>query len=273
MKMILLILIAGIFFKLNCGFNINMSSICFIMDKQARLFLGYPTSHFPKESFLNFLLYGRTDVNFTYKDFMNSYGKKVSEPDEGYLIIGNDLKLGGMVLDSITTVAVPVPGGKIIEVPFAQLSKYFSDGYTIIASRGELSMYGTGEEIATYGEIKICDDTCLSGFGFADGPEVDPIQLYNFFEKWNMGYPVRLDFHLFGYLKEFDFNIYKGKIKINFYFVFGEGEDTYFLVNDSYSNLIDISSHDHKNFTFQGSFLIDIPKYSNLYNFTGWWKP
>ena len=264
--------IVGIFLIFCSSFDINMTSVGFIMDKEAYLLLGFPTSQFPKESFLNYLLYGHTDVNFTYKDFMNSYGRKVDKPEEGYLIIGNDFKLGGMVLELISTVALPIPGSVITKVPFSQISKYFPNGYTILASKDSEFIFGYGGESSTYGEIQICGKNCLAGFGFADDDSVFPFQLNNYLEKWILSDIVRLDFTLYGYLEEWDSNIYKGRINVRFYEVYGEGMANYFLINEKYPHYIFINAPDHKNFTYYGSIYAEIPNYSEFYNFTGYWS-
>ena len=241
------------------------------MDQEAKILIGFPTSHFPKESFINTLLYGHSDVNFTYQDFMNSYGIKVDKPDEGYLVIGNDLKLGGMVLDTIETVALPIPWGTITEVPFTLLSKYFPNGYSILASKDSEYIYGLGYEVSFYNNMKICDK-CYSGFGFADDQSTTPLKINSFWEKWAMADIIRYDFHIFGYLKDFDYKNYSGNIKMAFYQVYGQGLYAYHLVDENYSNLIKISSSDKNNFTYEGSLFTHNSKNTSFYNFSGWWR-
>lgn len=252
------------------AFDINMTSINYLMADEARILIGKPTSTYPKEAFINSILYGHSDVNFTYKDFISSYGTKVDQQDLGYLVIGKDAKLGGIVLSPIDSVALPIPGGKITKVPFPQLSKYFPNGYIILSSKSIEYGYGFGRENSTYGEAQVCN-YCYAGFMFSDGWEVSPFQINAFWEKWIIANVVHLDFKTFGYLKEFDFNSYQGLIKIYLYHAYGEDIENYYVANDKYPNFIYLSSSDHKNFTYNGSLMAEIPNYSYYYNFTGWW--
>jgi len=270
-KMTLFLIILFCFVVLHNSFNINMTSVGFIFDQQANLLIGQPTSNFPKEAFINSLLYGHSDVNFSYNDFLTTYGTKIDKPHEGSLIIGNDLQLGGIVLPSLSNVALPIPGSYITSVPFTQLSKYFPKGYTMLSSKEALYMYGSGRENSKYGESIVCDN-CYAGFGFADDEDINPFQLNNFFEKWNLANITRLYFYLYGYIKEWDPKQYSGKVIIYFYRVNGEGADSYYLINDQYDNFILFSSANHRNFSFEGSLYAEIPNYPNFYNFTGWWQ-
>lgn len=257
---------------LNECFNINMSSISEVIEKEAPMLAGQPTSHFPNEAFINYVLYGHADVNFTYKDFMNSYGHKVSKPMGGYLIIGNDTKFGGIIEENSIFVIVPLPGTVLTEILFSQIKDYFPNGYTIIATKDGEYRYGSGKESSTYGEISNCDN-CNAGFLFGDDYRVNPLQINNFIGKWQWSRMANLNFVIYGYLKEFDYDKYQGTIQINIYEVYGEISDRFFLVNDNYQNYISISSSNRKNLTYKGSIYSEIPNYPNFYNFSGWWSP
>jgi len=56
--------------------NINTTAPSPIVSLEALYLIGTPSSKYPEVSFINFILYGHTDVPFQYSDFLNSYGKK-----------------------------------------------------------------------------------------------------------------------------------------------------------------------------------------------------
>lgn len=63
-------------FSLPCirVFNINDTGNSFVRSEIAELLLNYDSALYSKESFINFALYGRSDVHFSFEDFLNSYG-------------------------------------------------------------------------------------------------------------------------------------------------------------------------------------------------------
>ena len=96
--------------------NINITSPQGIISKEATALLGTSTSSFPNEAFLNFLLYGHSDVLFKYKDFLTEYGINVSTPScQGCLVLGLDAKIGGIGIGN-NQVAIPIPQDKIVSI-------------------------------------------------------------------------------------------------------------------------------------------------------------
>lgn len=254
------------------SFNINLTSINYIMSTEARMLLGVPTSQFPRESFINFLLYGHTDVNFTYQDFISSYGSKTNITWEGYLIIGNDLKLGGMVMawGDVITVAVPIPGSTITNVPLNQLNKYFPNGYTILESKSMEYTYGNGRENSSFNNQKICEN-CYAGFSFADDLGVDIFQPNFFYLKWAFSNIRGINFEAYGYLKQFESKTNNGLVKIYSYMTEYQGSINHYFTDDRYSNFYNISTKDRNNFTYKGSLWAEIANSSQYYNFSGYW--
>ena len=260
------------FLKIIFLFDINSTSINYIMAEEARILLGQYISNFPKETFLKVILYGHSDLLYTYKDYLNSYGTKINKGFEGDLIIGNDSKLGGIFLDTDNSVAIPIPGGKITEVSISQLSKYFPNGFTILDSKSSEYFFGYGEENSTYNNETICMN-CTSGFGFADDMDVNIFQINVFWNKYMISNIKGIDFDLYGYLKEFDFKFYKGQIEIYFYQSFDQKVVNYYLINDKYPHQIYISYTDHKTLKYDGSIMAEHNNSSYFYNFSGFWIP
>ena len=48
------------------SFDINMTTLDFVIAQVTYIFLGLPSSLYKKEAFINSLLYGHSDVNFSY---------------------------------------------------------------------------------------------------------------------------------------------------------------------------------------------------------------
>ena len=115
------------------NFNINLTTSQFVIVKEANTLIGSSTKAFPKEAFINFILFGRSDVPFKYYDFISTYGYKTNMLAPSNLVIGNDGKLGGIAIDNIS-VAIPIINGKVTKVPSSSLKKYFSKGFTILAN-------------------------------------------------------------------------------------------------------------------------------------------
>ena len=67
----------------------------------------------------------------------------------------------------------------------------------------------------------LCDN-CPSGFGFTDDPPINFFQINIFWDKWMIPNNDGIEIEAYGYLKEFDFSLYKGNVKIYLY-------NTYYL--------------------------------------------
>ena len=177
-----------------------------------------------------------------------------------------------MVLSEEKSVAVPIPGGKITEVPMNTLSKYFPNGYTFLESKSSEYLYGYGEENSYYHKDMICQD-CYSGFEFADDMEINIFQNNFFLGKWILSNIKGIDIETYGYLEEYNNKTSKGNVKIYFYQVDFQEEINYYLTNDKYYNNYSISFIGHKNLTYEGSLWTEVQNTSHYYNFSGWWIP
>ena len=163
MKIILGSLFFVFILELTFGsFNINLTTSNQNMADQAKLLIGTPTSIFPGESFLNFIMYGHSDVPFKYHDFISSFGFKTDYFEAGNIIIGNDGKLGAIIVEGLSAV-VPIPRGKVTNIPQSSLKKYFSKGYSILytMARFKARMLGIFTN-ATLNNTFMCHNSCPS---------------------------------------------------------------------------------------------------------------
>jgi len=251
------------------SFNINSTTSNFFVCEEAKTLLGTPTSNYPKEAFFNSLLYGHSDVNFRYYDFLTTYQSKKSYAQCGYLVVGNDAKLGGIYLDDCDCIALPIPGSTITKVYSSQFAKYFPNGYSILYTRNSEVFYGYGKENSTYNGKKVCSD-CYAGFFFSDDEE-NPFQPNIFWGKDILPNEEAIDITTSGYLKSYDDKSGKGLIKITFYETIYKGKAEFDFVNDKYLNEINISFADHENVTYKGTLMMSLENSTSYYNFTGWW--
>ena len=122
-------LLIGVMMSL-CTAPMNFSFDFGTVYQVADILANVSSSYFPGSSFLNYVLYGSENATYSYKDFLQLYGLKVSNPYPGDIIIGKDFNLGG-ILNTFNTIVIPVPSGKVQSIPQSLLKKYFPKGYQI----------------------------------------------------------------------------------------------------------------------------------------------
>ena len=107
MKIFQLLLLIVLFLATKGDFNINCTTAIDLVAWEASLLVGIPSSFYPNEAFLNFLLYGDTYPRFSYEDFYKTLGKRTGWVP-GSVIIGQDMEFGGIVSTALTFIA-PIP--------------------------------------------------------------------------------------------------------------------------------------------------------------------
>ena len=122
----------------------------------AYLLKGNPSSHFPGPSMLNYLLYGTSEAGFYYYEFLQNYGIKSKNFNQGNLVIGNDGVLGGICYGDNHTVILPIQNSHIQEIPIANLNKYFPYGFTILNNYYSFDQNFLGSVYSTFAGSKFC---------------------------------------------------------------------------------------------------------------------
>jgi len=247
------------------SFNINTSSNSFTICKEAELLLDIPSFNFPRASFINFVLYGHTDTNFTYKDFLSSYMYSIDKFLYGNLVIGNDGQLGGIVLYN-GNVAIPIPGGEITEVPNYLMNKFFPNGFTILETPPIVYNRLYGPENATFNGISICN-TC--GI-ILETPNSDHDLFIenNFYLKWVGSPDYSFGIGLYGYLKAFDPISIVGTIRAIMYLIYYyQKADIYNFTEENKENTYTIRKIGVYQYNIDGSIHIYINNTEGLYNF------
>ena len=186
------------------------------------LLQGVPSTYFPNAAFLNFVLYGHTDVPFSYNDFKKSYGFKVSTLDTGNLIIGKDGKLGGILVNS-TYAVIPIPKGNLTKVANTTFSKYFPRGYVILENYNDyVTIMSNTTGNATLNGTTLCSKTCSTTFSSSQLSRVlltenNAISFSLFSLKQNI-YLV-----FFGYLSQFNTTMGYGKVTFDYFYSMANG--------------------------------------------------
>lgn len=259
-----------VFIPILKSFDINATSYYQYMGKEAEAMVGIPTSNFPHEAFINYILYGHTDVPFTYNDFLLSFGDTTTDLDTGYLVIGNDGLLGGIAIDD-SSVAIPVPYSTIQNIPVGILYRYFPNGYSIFPTNQTLSYWYAGDENSSFENVTKCKD-CLVGMQTTN---FDPNFLIegNFLAKRLFGNWDYLSVNLFGYLQEYNKDAQTAIVKINFYDTDFNGRYLFYAVDEADDTKMNMSIDENQNITFSGGFKVNIGFETGIfYNFSGWWK-
>ena len=257
-----------ILFSLSINFNINSTQTRRFMIYEMPLYVNIPTFKFPKEDFLNSILYGRDDASFTYDDFFSSFGYKTNTIDYANIIIGNDRKLGGIALNN-TTVLIPIPGSSITPIRVEDLPKFFPYNYTIFEAGDAVETYAWGRENATFLEDTLylnADARLITGnLGSSSLNQYD-------FLVHTTSTNDNLAFHLVGYLKEFDPLLKNGILHANYYIIFnytgGFWYESEFLNEKSDNNFYFDQTPDGKA-KCKGSVLINFANKTGFYTFTG----
>lgn len=110
--------------------NINTANLPFGINNISKLYLGRPSSDFPKAAFIMKLLYGRSDVPFTFKDLYDNYWKIGVGGVPGVLIIDKNFTRAGVFTDDHKFI-MPVEGGNISLISNFDIPSYFTKGYAI----------------------------------------------------------------------------------------------------------------------------------------------
>lgn len=195
--------------------NINTTAPSEILANEAQLLIGLQTSQFPNEAFLNFILYGHTNVPFKYNDFLASFGIKTEYLREGYIVVGNDGKLGGVAIDTFEII-LPVPGGLVTKTYLSQLGKYFPFNYTILETTNYKFDRAMGGATTRFKGVMICTNNCSSDISTAND---DYLFLDNNFYGIDIfGKNSRFESVLFCYLSQFYSGKKAGLLKITSYF-------------------------------------------------------
>lgn len=250
-------------------FSINDSIPTFDTNNFAELLVGTPSSYFSDAGFINFLLYGHSDLSFTFLDFLRHFGTPTSDLGKaGSLIIGNDTKLGGII--DFNKVVIPIPWDKIHLVDRSDLLKYFPRGYTIFNQRNPYdNIFGSGKEVGTFGTNGFCYSCDIILY----------MKNYTGILNINNGFWLQManpsthngNIDMFGFLLLYDPITMTGKFKITFYETqfYGVFERKYYILDDSHKNDIYFSIENFSVMRINGSIFIDWMSDKEFYNFTG----
>ena len=215
--------------------SINTTKLDTIISLEASLLIGTPTSRFPREAFINFILYGHADVPFSYKDFLTSYEPISPYFSSGYFIIGNDCQLVGIVID-YDVVAIPVPNGNVITIPYSQLPKYFPKSYSIFKTQDTIKHRAEGFAQASFNNNMICSDyNCTSDIYSIDNNEslfIDNNYLMIGIYSQDLVYQVVS----YSYLSSMNLDNRKGIITVSSYYVATGKSSIDAMANESYPN-------------------------------------
>ena len=247
-------------------FNINMTYITSIFENEMLALLGMRTSKFPKEDFLNLLLYGHVDVPFTYSDFLSNFGTEVDYPYGGSVILGKDGNLGGIIKQTGDYPVIPIPGSEITEIQINLLNRLFPKGYVIRLSPTSMNFWGNGTENLSLNGYLFCSN-CSILMGFTNVYK-DFLFPNNVFYKsiWNNDKTFWMN--TYGYVENYNDSTNKGTIKIQFY-SFPVGQDfKYFYIDEKYGNEIQIDMSSGL-LEYQGKFMSIYNGTPSLMNFTG----
>ena len=247
------------------SFDINCSARGYEISFFAELLQGTPTSMYPRENFINYVLYGQTAIHFYYIQFLTSYGTKISQFYEGSLVVGNDANLGGIVIMS-GNVAIAIPGSQVTFVPIDQIDKFFPKGYTILYNRDPKETYFWGDnQSSTLTNLLICPQ-CFSEFlSIQDDPANVQVNYPYRITIYNYDIPFQL--HMYGFVQSFDSTQKKGVMKVNWYQIPAKGQSSMFLADPNYSNLVQVILNANNTISLQGSVYIIFVSVKGIYNF------
>jgi len=192
-------------------FNINNSFPNGFIAKEANIMIGQPSSLYPGNSLLNFLLYGHADASFSLKDLATQFRTITTFIDQGYIIISKDYNLSGVFLDR-ESFLFPIPNGQLQKIPKASLDKYFPKGY-IIRDTQFIDPYVPMISIQTYqinGKVK-----CSNCKGTLLFDQFDKLYDENEFMSTLIDNEMDAEYWIFwGYLLNYDPSAKKGQYKM-----------------------------------------------------------
>ena len=251
---------------IECVININTTASASIIMVKGGLLLGNKTSQFPNEAFINFILYGHADVPFKYHDFLTSFGSKSDKWHYGYLVIGNDAKLGGVILET-GDVGIPIQGGLITAVSTGLLQKYFPNNFTVLQTIDDLVKRAEGRANSTFNNSTMCLGDCSSDFATANHNKNFFLDNYFYFVGIYSD-TSNTEILPYGYLLQYNHSSRKGVIKISCYSVLFEGNFQFFMTLESYDNIINFNSS-NISISMIGSMMLQLKKNKiGIYNFT-----
>ena len=249
------------------SFEISRSSNPEIIRAMASLMVGLPSSRYPRELFLNYALYGRTDDPFSYDELYKYFGVSSNFTSEGSLIIGNDLKLGGIVLEG-NTIAIPIPGSVVTVISYDLLPTFFPFGYRIKNCTGKFYLWVTGGlENATFNGEVVCTN-CQNEYGFSE-EDFFFTENNRFWVKYGSMMNNTLGVFSFGYLSNYNEKNGKGIIKVYLYLYYYKGYKIYSFVNDSFLNQMNITDCRNLTVLYNESLWIKVDTLEGYYNSTG----
>ena len=228
---------------------------------------GLSSSLFPNANFLKYILYTNTESNFTYKDFLNSYGSYSRIFELGNIIIGNDAQLGGIISESANSVIVALPSSNVQEIPYSHLSKYFPKGYSILhESDDPIYLKANGDIKGTFEDKSYYFSQCKFYSRMSDKNIFylnKPLYIYI---QGDIGYP---NFGLFGFISDFNNETNRGLFDVVFYYTaFDQSTTSYFTTNSTFDNNIHLKKDGFTLYIF-GALRVYIKKKIGYYNFTG----
>ena len=216
--------------------SINNTSTWYVIMEEAKALIGNPTAQFPKEAFLNYILYGRTDLPFLYSDFLNSFGNKTSDFYWGNIIIGNDAKLCGIVIDE-NSISIPIPGSLVTLFPSTQFSKYFPSGYTILTTIAFYVLRKQGSANSTFNNNNVCSNNCGAAL-FTSNNDSNLFLENNFFEIDIDMYYYTVSFYFNGYLSKYYSQNNSGIIQVDSYGIRTTDNYKFYFADLTYQNEI-----------------------------------
>jgi len=264
---ILTIVLIEFFFLSSFGIHINATLPCNIVSFVATQLVGQPSSKYPNEVFINYVLYGHSDVHFTYNNFLTKFGTKTNNYFDGALVIANDSRIGGIYVGWY--IVIPIPGSQISLVPLKYIPIYFPNGYTMLEVNRSIFSWGMGRENGTYKNSYISNNSPSQfGFGYHRGGFIDNLC----WTKYVFPNVDKLFIQTYGYLKNYDPITGLGIVEIrvielDYYKYLGLS-----LVNDHFENRMYIQNTFDNNILYHGSLWLTLNESSSYYNFSGVWN-
>jgi len=255
--------------------NINNTTDRASIRSMASILIGQPTSLFPVEGFLKYILYGHSDLPFTYMNFLNDFGTK--EPFceyESCLIIGSDGNLGGITISNNAAI-LPIPGGVVTSVSMDILDKYFPRGFKILLPNTDyLRIRGFGGEFAYFQNSSICLPECINQL-FTASEDCDLFTENNYITKSIAAFDPYMNLFeliLHGYLDSSNIPARNGTILLIFYEIFNHTSQqlVQYLPNQGTDNHYIFNFDDSNTINYKGSIMIQLFGQVGVYNFSGY---
>lgn len=260
-----------VFLSFSININNTLPCIALFPPVMAKSLVGNNSSLFPDANFLNFILYANTNLNFQYIDYFNKYGIISQKLSPGYLVIGNDSQLGGIVTNSSKSIIAPIPFKKIKEIKESQIKQYFKKGYKIIKPP-EIN-----DSIVGMGII----NASIKGKNYS----FKSCQIFSRSSEAIIFYPNKplfIDIHhsefypnygFFGYISTIDSSSNKGIFLIQYYFfTYKDRQYEYKLANSTSTNNQIYFEKSGMNLTIHGLIFLEFENTSGIFNCTGEFK-